>query len=269
MKKVIFSISVMLCSMGAFAQSNSSDVFQIGTSQWADVDQDGLLNVAKIRQGVLPGQSAASNNNYSEIDQDGARNNAFTSQSNLFNDAYQEQIGSDNQATIWQDQLVPNVSTGYDFADQQQHGDNNKATVDQGTSGNNPLPSTPVFSAAAVAFSNAVPVPVSPHGDNDAYQHQDDDYGIAYVSQGGKRNYSRQYQNGSASITAATANESNHYQYGNDNDAISVQWGKDLTVNSLQIGNDNYTKATQMGTGHNSVNVQVGNSNYITVLQND
>ncbi len=267
MKKVILSVAFMLAAGATFAQDNNSDVFQVGGAQASSVSQDGKENNATVRQGVLPGQSLLSNNNYAQISQTGEYNDAFISQSNLQNDAYQTQLGNDNSATIWQDQLNPDVSFGYDLAVQNQVGNNNTATIDQGTSGNT-LPDTPPFATAAIdLMDDYVPVPVNPHGSNEAYQTQSGNYGIAYASQGGVDNVSSQTQVGSWDISAGSENESNHYQYGAGNSATSYQDGKDLTNNTLQMGFTNSSNVAQYGNGHDATTVQFGLSNTSTVLQ--
>ncbi|WP_281631874.1 hypothetical protein [Flavobacterium luteolum] len=267
MKKVILSISAMLfVGFAAVAQNNTSNVDQLGNTQVSSVTQHGSSNDAQVRQGVLPSQLAASNNNTTTIFQQGSGNAAFTSQNNLQNDAYQTQYGNSNQATIWQDQLEGNASQGYDLAVQYQSGSNNKATIDQGTTGNNPKPTNPPFSAAQKLVIDAVVVPAAPHALNDAYQTQTGTYSVAYASQGGWDNYSNQVQNGTGG-NDSDKNVSNHYQYGNYNQAWSNQNGWDLTTDTVQIGNYNFSSVTQANNGHSSVVFQNGTANVSNVAQ--
>mgnify|MGYP003665829047 FL=1 len=280
MKKVVLSISAMLF-VGAmsFAQSNMSNVNQVGNLNGsivnqnggyndADVDQIGRSNSSEVYQGIRPSLVNAMSNS-AEVLQRGKSNVAFISQSNQDNEAFQKQIGDNNRATIWQDQVTgaPGATQGSDWAKQVQRGDNNVATVDQGTSGNERPQAPSVFSAAQLASVAAVAVPVSPHKNNKALQTQTGDGNTAYASQGGIGNKSYQTQTSPSGTSVADGNVSNHYQYGNRNVATLTQNGTKLLENTMQIGNRNDATISQTGMGHQAVGFSLGNSNSISITQ--
>jgi len=300
MKKVILSISAMLF-VGAIGsaqilpgtiapnssyvnQTGSSQdayVHQIGTAQSSSVMQSDWDNTSQVYQGVYPSQMTIlgvniSHDNLAEVSQDGEQNNAFISQNNWRNKAYQTQVGDKNEATIWQDET--NVSYGLftgnlkgeDKATQTQTGKHNKATIDQGTTGNT-LPTAAVFTGMAPLTTA---VPASPHGKNKATQTQTGSYGEAYASQGGLSNESNQTQTSGAFATAASKNVSNHYQFGDNNLANSTQTGYRNIENVLQEGDGNKSYGTQtaasfFSTGNVSVVLQQGNVNLSNVIQSN
>ncbi len=278
MKKVFLSISAMLF-VGAmsFAQSNMSNVNQVGNldestvdqhghSNESDVDQLGNRNTSEVYQGIKP-RSFDARSNSAVVLQDGNDNGAFISQSNKNNEAFQTQIGNKNEATIWQDQVngAPQATRGSDWANQEQTGNNNVAIIDQGTNGNERPVAPSVFNADQLAAVAAVPVPVSPNFDNDADQIQNGNGNDAYASQGGVKNHSFQTQ----TSPGAVGNTSNHYQYGKENTATTTQNGTLLLDDTMQIGNFNTATVNQTGNGHGAVSYSNGNSNSITVTQNN
>ncbi len=294
MKKVILSISAMLfVGAASYAQpgpavgANSSLVGQTGTLQNALVHQIGTAQSSKIKQtvndndafvyqGVNPGQIMGggvniSAKNIADIDQNGNKNYAFISQNNWDNTAIQKQVGDRNDATIWQDEKgfsYPNLK-GHDKATQTQTGNDNKGTIDQGTSGNNPLPVVGTFPMMN-ALSSAVPA--NPHGDNVAVQTQKGNFNLAYTSQGGMRNDSKINQNStSQAATALARNEANHYQYGNDNIAETTQVGFKNRDNILQEGNWNKSFTNQNGFSSGNMNAvsQQGSYNVSNVTQSN
>lgn len=294
MKRVILSISAMLfvgaasyAQPGPVAGANSSMVGQFGTNQNALVQQIGTGQNSKVKQavndndafvyqGLNPGQILVagvniSAKNMADIDQSGNGNKAFISQNNWDNEAIQKQVGDRNDAMIWQDEIVIATASlmGSDLATQNQTGNNNKATIDQGTSGNDPAPSVGTFT---MMNPLTVPTPVPPHGNNDATQTQVGNFNLAYTSQGGLRNISMISQNStSQSATALNKNEANHYQFGNDNRASSTQIGFKNLDNILQEGNMNSVVSMQNGfsSGNMSAVSQQGNSNMVNVSQSN
>lgn len=301
MKKVILSISAMLFVSaigtaqilpGTIApntsyvnQTGSSQdayVDQIGTAQSSSIKQSNMHNQSDVYQGVLPGQMTApllgdiSHDNLAEVWQNGKDNTAFISQNNWRNKAYQTQVGDNNDATIWQDETVVTYSLltgnlkGEDTATQKQDGKHNKATIDQGTSGNT-LPTAAVFTGMAALTTS---VPASPHGKNNATQTQNGNYGEAYASQGGINNESSQTQTGGFFSNASNKNVSNHFQFGKDNIADSSQTGYRNVENVLQEGNGNRSYSVQtafsaLSTGNESVVIQQGNLNLSNVNQSN
>ena len=280
MKKVVLSVSAMLF-VGAmsFAQVNMSNVNQVGNlngstvnqnggANDSDVDQYGRSNTSTVYQGTQPSMVHAMRNS-AEVFQRGQSNTAFVSQSNQDNEAFQRQVGDNNRATIWQDQVAgaPGATQGSDWARQVQRGDNNTATVDQGTSGNDIPSTTAVFSTAQIGLAGGVVVPVSPHRNNRALQLQTGDGNSAYASQGGIGNDSSQSQTSPTGTSVADGNVSNHYQYGNRNVASLTQNGTKLVENTMQIGNNNTSTVVQTGMGHQHVGFSFGNGNTINVTQ--
>ena len=294
MKKVILSISAMLfVGFAAYAQpgpsatANSSLVGQTGTSQNALVHQIGTAQSSKIKQtinsnksevyqGVKPGQIISgglniSAKNMADVDQAGNNNVAFISQNNWDNKATQKQVGDRNDATIWQDETVVSTANlfGHDTATQTQTGKDNKATIDQGTTGNNPLP---VIATFPMMNPLGAAVPVSPHGYNKAVQTQKGDFNLAYTSQGGERNDSKIMQNSIGKATSAGArNEANHYQYGKDNLAETTQNGFKNRDNVLQEGtwNKSFTNQNGFSSGNMNAVSQQGSYNVSNVTQSN
>ncbi|OAB25646.1 Curlin associated repeat-containing protein [Flavobacterium fryxellicola] len=292
MKKVVLSISAMLCTVaisyaqpGPVAGPNVSAVGQTGFSQFAQVSQIGTAQNSKVKQelnnndayvyqGVNPGQMLVgsintSAKNMADIFQRGDDNYAYISQNNWNNMATQSQRGDRNDATIWQDEVVVATASldGHDKATQTQRGNDNEATIDQGTSGNNPLPTVATFTLG-VPLTSAIPF--SPHGYNEATQTQRGNWNKAYTSQGGRNNDSDINQNSvGKAATIVDRNVANHYQYGRNNDASTTQMGYRNLDNILQEGNNN--RATTMQTGNTSGNMnstaQQGNSNVANVNQ--
>jgi hypothetical protein len=251
-------------------------VQQIGTGQNSKVKQAVNDNDAFVYQGLNPGQILVagvntSASNMADVDQSGNSNRAQISQNNWDNEAIQKQIGDRNDATIWQDEVavVTGSLFGSDLAIQNQTGNDNKATIDQGTSGNQPLPSVGTFT---LMNPLTVAIPVPPHGNNDATQTQVGNFNLAYTSQGGLRNVSMISQNStSQSATALNKNEANHYQFGNDNRASSTQIGFKNLDNILQEGNMNSVVSMQNGfsSGNMSAVSQQGNGNMLNVSQSN
>jgi len=288
MKKAVLSISAMLF-VGAisYAQANMSHVDQTGLTQTATVTQRGFdqhsdvtqrdkSNTSTVDQGLNPSQINVfgynlSNGNVATVLQDGKRNVGYISQNNWGNNAVQTQIGDDNNATIWQDEvgsINPLLNQGHDTTIQTQTGKHNSATIDQGTSGN-PVPTA--FASCSPVFPGA---PVLPTGFNVAVQTQVGNWNSAYASQGGLFNNSVQTQIAAGYASSSDYNESNHYQYGNLNSAISTQMGFKNLENVLQIGNSNVSLGTQstagfFSAGNNSLVCQQGSGHISIVNQSN
>ncbi|HSD05995.1 hypothetical protein [Flavobacterium sp.] len=284
MKKVVLSISAMLF-VGAigFAQANTSVASTVGNGNAANVTQHGTWNgsilhqngdgnTANAYQGVLPNSYPADHNAAIQL-QNGNGNLIQVSQSNKNNFSDQKQFGNSNEAKVWQDQIAAsplgNALGGGDKAWQTQTGDHNKATIDQGTTGNErPTPSTSFFEADALAAANLVVVPFGPNGGNEATQTQNNNWNEALSSQGGTANKSYQTQtNTKAGATSADVNLSKHYAYGEGNTATTVQTGFKLKENTLLIGKLNKSTVTQTGNDHSAISFVSGNSNTHIVTQ--
>jgi len=206
-----------------------------------------------------------------DIDQRGNNNRAQISQNNWDNEAIQKQVGDRNDATIWQDEVAVATAAllGSDLATQNQTGNDNKATIDQGTSGNEPLPVVGTFT---MMNPLTVAIPVPPHGNNNATQTQVGNFNLAYTSQGGLRNISTISQNStSQSATALNRNVANHYQYGNDNRASSTQIGFKNLDNILQEGNMNTVISMQNGFSSGNIHAvsQQGSGNMVNNSQSN
>jgi hypothetical protein len=289
MKKVFLSISAMLCTVavsyaqtgpGPVTTANSSIVGQTGNKQNAEVIQKGTGQMSKIKQatsdndayvlqGTKPGLVTISAKNSADIDQLGTKNWAKISQNNWDNTATQKQVGDNNKATIWQDEVAfnwPNL-VGGDTATQTQTGNKNEATIDQGTTGNNPIPTVAVFPKMVALTAS---IPKNPHGLNKATQTQNGDYNKAYTSQGGMNNESMINQDSRGyAATATYRNVANHYQYGEGNKATTTQLGFKNLDNILQEGNMNISVTKQTGTSAGNMNAvsQQGNNNNSSVTQ--
>ncbi len=218
-------------------RGNSSFVRQDGENNQARVNQDtdGSRNNADLRQ--YGRANLASQTQINPSSSDGDENSATIRQGIMdqwtfdanWAEAHQVQEGSGNTASILQNDNAWGERT---YAEQNQDGDDNTATINQqGWTG----PSN-----GSVDFSYA-------------RQDQDGDSNSAYLSQDGS--------------SGSLQNMAYQLQDGDDNFVTSSQYGNDNKLNTLQYGDDNYAATSQIGSYNAALVVQHDGQSY-TLAQN-
>lgn len=234
-KLLIISVSALSLSAGtAFAQSNTSDVEQIGSSITATINQkinNGTSNSSTVYQGYA-GNGDPAYNSSATVTQIGGGNNSVISSGIQQNDGYQT-------ATVYQN--ASNGGTQTSGITQSNYG--NTANVTQIT-------------------ANSTDKQVS-------YVTQSGQYGLVTVSQGGPNDYSNVVQTGNynnGNVSGSTAYQAvsggvNVNQGGSSTNISNVNQYSDYSgvavTQNGSAGGTNISTVTQSG----------GNSNFASVYQ--
>lgn len=250
MKKLFaIFVSVMFLAGFAFAQ-NTSTVDQTGDGNDADVTQTGsnTASIEQIANNSTATQIQDGTGNVADLDQKGG----WPAGSTVVNETgYQEQIGSNNTATLWQ---LADGGSGGNTGNQYQEGSNN----------------------LVVAWQHTV--------DSDVDQDQIGNGNEAHSYQVGFNGYIKQYQNGTDNVAAVdeqagggwvVGNIAEQSQTGNWNKSEISQYGTGGAKNAqgnkayiTQNGSDNWAGEGLYSNGLFGI-YQEGNYNEAEVTQND
>ena len=268
MKKIFL---VMILITGLIYAQNTSNISSTGDDNIANVSQTGQ-NISDILQ--LSNNSTGTvvqngQNNKSDLDQKGGWPAGSKS---LDEYAYIEQIGSGNQAQLWQ---LADENTGSNIGNQNQNGDDNMAVAwqhtvnadldqDQIGSDNEARSYQTGFNGYVKQSQNGIQniAAVDEQGGggwvngNSAVQIQEGNWNKSEIS-----------QYGTGGAKSAQGNIANVSQYGSDNWA-----GEGLYSNGLfgiyQAGNYNIANVTQNDNVNWSEVLQFGDGNNVSVTQN-
>ncbi|ALM07674.1 hypothetical protein SB49_07530 [Sediminicola sp. YIK13] len=265
MKKVIFCAAALMAGSMVFAQTNTSNVTQMGTGNYGTVDQVGTMNMSNVdvngnTNGVDIDQSGANNssdhdvypdatygggdNNWVKVDQVGTDNISVTLQTGNNFSADVKQDGSGHMSTV--NQLhFDGLYDGAGGVWVEQYGTNQESLVEQ----------------AGVAGGRAYVKQYNANNISAIYQQSEDE--LARVTQYGDMNDSYVSQNASLDVNGGLATFSNVadvWQDGVENTSSVTQDG---------FGGENVANIQQYGNTHNSVLTQTGIGNNMTVIQND
>lgn len=275
MKKLSAILTVFVLSCGlVFAQSNDATVTQSGDNQDSYVEQLGMTNLSNVTQ-----TSDNTGPQKSEVYQDGTNNIATVNQSQTggggntpANEAYIEQLGSDNQSTqteiapgynsgqkVWGYQdgtaniLTQSITSGHtESLKSEQFGTGNEATQTASGSHNEGV----VYQDGTENIAEQTLA-----GSNNGYMGA-----VIRIDQYGTTNYASQSFEGYGS---SHMNNGVLYQDGDNNQGWQDGYGRNLNAQLNQVGDLNWSVQGQDGIGHTSVVDQTGNANVSTVTQSN
>jgi len=263
----------MVFAMSGLAlAANTATITTTGSGNTANATQSGDLNIATIEQVANNSSATQIQNglsNTADLDQKGSWPAGSTVESET---GYQEQVGSNNQATLWQ---LSDGGSGGNNGNQYQNGTGNtviawqhtiSSTVDQDQLGSD---------NEAHAYQTGYAGYIRQYQEGVQNVAAVDEQGAggwaagnkAEQTQIGNWNKSEISQYGTGGAKSAEGNEAYVAQYGHDNWA-----GEGLYNNALfgiyQEGNYNYASITQNDNVNKAEAYQYGDSNTIDITQN-
>lgn len=243
------------------------------------VDQTGDYNTSM----QIQGPNNQMGNDYAEVLQSGNNNDAYQIQYRQGNDAFINQVGSNNSARQAQDTDLPEDAEGSNnfadiyqggdnnFAEQEQQGWSNEAWVSQTGSGN-------TATQLQLAWQGEAHITQSGSGNVASQEQYSGGESLATIEQSSDNNTASQTQTSSARHAGEGGihydlNVAEIYQMGGElNEAIQIQTspGGEVDMNFAivtQSGHDNFAIQTQDGGFNSSTIYQTGSNHSAIVTQ--
>lgn len=270
MKKIFAIVLAIFILTGFVLAQNTSTITSTGNDNQASATQCGSNEAAieQIANNSTATQIQNGDGNKADLDQKGG----WPAGSTVINETgYQEQLGNNNQATLWQ---LADGGNGGNNANQLQQGDNNKAITWQHTvnaiADQDQIGNGNEAHIYQTGFNGFVKQEQIGTGNIAAVDEQG---GGGWVSgnkaeqiQTGNWNKSEISQYGTGGAKSAQGNEAYVTQNGHDNWAGEGLYSTHLW-GIYQEGNDNTATVTQNLNVNKSQVLQVGNNNLATVSQ--